>query len=165
MVGPVTEKLRIRCALTLRAFYPNEREEYALNVKVSAGIAEGAVQNVTTVSGGGAATNVTTRDTLQISSAPDRFGFAHASAWFSQADGEFDTQAGTHPYGFTFNFDLNEQSDVPAGGELRNLTFNLPPGIIGDAQAIERCTRERFNEEGCQGGAQIGTDTAGLGGQ
>lgn len=151
------------CALTLPKFPPNRREEFALNVKISAGAAEGAVQNLTTISGGGAARSVSTRDTLQISSAPDKFGFAHASAWFSEADGEFDTQAGTHPYAFTFNFDLNEQSNLPAGGELRNLTLNLPPGIIGDPQAVEQCTRERFNSDRCQGGSQIGTDEVGLG--
>jgi hypothetical protein len=153
------------CALTLPAFFPSQRREYALNVKVSASIVEGAVQNLVTISGGGAARSVSTRDTLQISSAPEKFGYAHAGAWFSEADGEFDTQAGTHPYGFTFSFDLNEQSgNVPAGGELRNLTLSLPPGFIGNPQAVERCTRERFNTERCQGGAQVGTDTAGLGG-
>ncbi len=152
------------CALTLPAFSPNQLKEYVLNVKVSASVAEGLVQNLTRISGGGAAESVTTRDTLQISSQPEHFGFAHASAWFSAANGEFDAQAGTHPYGFTFNFDLNAQSYGPAGGELRNLTLNLPPGFIGDPQAVERCTRERFNAERCQGGAQVGTDTADLGG-
>jgi hypothetical protein len=152
------------CTLELPGFLPEHRVEYALDVNVSASIGEGTVQNVATISGGGAAADVTTQSTLQISSAPAKFGFAHARAWFSEANGEFDTQSGSHPYAFTFSFDLNEQNDVPVGGELRDLTFNLPPGIVGDPQAIERCTRERFNAERCQGGAQIGTDATGLGG-
>ncbi len=152
------------CALTLSTFSPNQIEEYGLKVNVSAGVAEGPVQNLTRISGGGAAESVSTRDTLQISSEAETFGFADASAWFSAANGAFDTQAGSHPYGFTVNFDLNNTEERrPAGGELRNLTLNLPPGFIGDPQAVERCSRERFNGERCQAGAQVGTDTADLG--
>jgi hypothetical protein len=155
------------CAMTLPQFITNQRDEYPLKVNVSGGVTEGPVQNLTTISGGGAAKSVATRDTLQISSAPTKFGFAHASAWFSTANGEFDTQAGTHPYAFTFNFDLNETVNqegtwFPAEAELRDLTLNLPPGIIGDAQAVERCPRERFNAERCETGSQIGTDSAEL---
>ena len=151
------------CAVVLPAFFANQRREYELNVNVSSRATEGAGQTVTTIAGGGARSSVSTRDTLQIGSAPDKFGLGHVSAWFSESDGEFDTRAGTHPYGFTFNFNLNEQVGLPAGGELRDLTLNLPPGIVGDPQAVERCGRERFNAEICQGGAQIGTDTAELG--
>ncbi|HEY3946064.1 MAG TPA: hypothetical protein VGL78_12625 [Solirubrobacteraceae bacterium] len=152
------------CVMELPEFYPGRRAEYSLSVHVSAGTAEGAVQNVAAVSGGGASTGVTTSDTLQISSAPIKFGFAHARAWFSNAEGGFDTQAGTHPYAFTFDFDLNMEHGSPASGEIRNLTFNLPPGVIGNPTVVARCTREEFNEEICPAGSQVGVDDTGLGG-
>ena len=151
------------CTLALPELYAGQRKEIALPVRVSAGASEGAAQNVVTISGGGAATAVSTSDMLQIGSGPESFGFAHARAWFSLADGEFATQAGTHPYAFTFSFDLNEEKYKPADGEMRNLTLNLPPGIIGDPNAIPRCTREQFNEEECPGGTQIGVDDTTLG--
>jgi hypothetical protein len=145
-------------------FKPGDREEVALTVNVSAGLAEGAVTNIARVSGGGAPTSVSTPDTLQISSAPAKFGFAHTDAWFSNADGSFDTQAGTHPYAFTFNFDLNSNANAePVEGELRNLTFNLPPGIVGDPNAVAQCKREEFDKEHCPAASQIGIDYVGLG--
>ncbi|MGA7704018.1 MAG: hypothetical protein WB998_03875 [Solirubrobacteraceae bacterium] len=146
------------CTLALPELYAGQREEIALPVRVAAGASEGVAQNLVTISGGGAATATSTSDTLRIGSGPVSFGFAHSWAWFSRADGEFDTQAGTHPYAFTFSFDLNEEKFKPANGEMRNLTFNLPPGIIGDPNSVPRCTREQFNEEKCPGGTQIGVD-------
>jgi hypothetical protein len=152
------------CSRELPVFAPGHREEYLLSVNLSAGLAEAPVTNTATVSGGGAP-SVSTPDTLQISSAPVKFGFAHADAWFSNADGTFDTQAGSHPYAFTFSFDLNTNAKSgPAEGEARNLTFNLPAGVVGDPNAVTQCTREEFDEEVCPTGSQIGLDYGGLGG-
>jgi hypothetical protein len=138
--------------------------QYILAIEVSSDVAEAAVTNTATVSGGGAAT-VSTPDRLQISSAPAKFGFAQADGWFSSANGEFDTQAGSHPYAFTYSFDLDSSAEaLPVEGEARNITFNLPPGIIGNPTAATECKREELNEEFCPTGSQIGIDDAGLGG-
>ncbi len=150
------------CTLVLPELHAGQRTEIALPVRVTAGASEGAAQNVVAISGGGAAAATSTSDTLRIGSGPVSFGFAHSRAWFSRADGEFDTQAGTHPYAFTVSFDLNEEKFKPAKGEMRNLISNLPPGIIGDPNAVPRCNREQFNEEKCPGGTQIGVDDATL---
>jgi hypothetical protein len=152
------------CTLELPRLGSGVVEEFVLKVHVASTATEGTVTNGATVSGGGAP-SVSTSAQLTISSASLKFGFAHADAWFSNADGTFDTQAGSHPFAFTFNFSLNTNAEaVPAEGEARNLTFNLPPGVIGNPTAITECTHEEFDEEICPTGSQIGNDVAGLGG-
>ena len=151
------------CALSIPQFYPGMRTEYLLKVSVPTTESEASVANTATVSGGQAA-SVSTSDRLDLSSLPAEFGFAHANAWFSSEDGSFDTQAGSHPLAFTFSFDMNSSANAkPAEGEARNITFKLPPGVIGDPTAVEQCTREAFDEEACPTGSQIGIDYAGLG--
>jgi hypothetical protein len=153
------------CSLEMPAFFPGRREEFLLKVHVPVSLAEGSVTNTATVVGGGAPA-VTTPDQLQISSSPAKFGFAQADGWFSSASGGFDTQAGSHPYAFTFNFSLNSDAlAIPVEGEARNVTFNLPPGVVGNPTVVTRCTVEGFDEESCPTGAQIGIDWAGLGGK
>lgn len=153
------------CSLGLPAFTAGHVQEFLLSVNVSPGLAEGAATNTASVSGGGALSGVSTSDTLRISSAPVKFGFGHADAWFSNADGTFDTRAGTHPYAFTFNFDMNTNAKSgPVEGEARNIAVNLPPGVVGNPNAVTQCTREQFDEEICPTGSQIGVDYAGLGG-
>ncbi len=147
------------CSMSLPEFGAGDVHEFLLKVNVSAGAPEGPVTNTAGISGGG------TPATLQISTKPIRFGFGHADAWFSNADGTIDTQAGTHPYAFTFNYDVNtDANSQPVEGEIRNLTFNLPTGFVGDPNAVPQCTRELFDEEDCPPETQVGVDFAGLGG-
>jgi hypothetical protein len=151
------------CVRSIAQFYPGLRTELLLKVKISPNASEASVTNTATVSGGGAA-SVSNSDQLHISSLPAKFGFAHGDAWFSSEDGLFDTQAGSHPFAFTFSFDLNSDADAtPVEGEARNITFKLPRGVIGDPTAVAQCTREEFDEEACSTGSQIGIDYAGLG--
>jgi hypothetical protein len=63
------------------------------------------------------------------------------------------TQAGSHPYAMTVGFELNNNGReglelLPEGGALRDLSVDLPPGLIVDPAAVtERCT-ERELEAG-----------------
>src|ERR1700761_3425581 len=67
--------------------------------------------------------------------------FAHAE----ERDGTADTQAGSHPYDFTFGFKLNEESSGhSAGGELRGFNVDLPPGLIGNPTVLPTCSRQSF---------------------
>jgi hypothetical protein len=153
------------CTLELPRLGSGVMKEFALAVDVASNAAEGPVTNVASASGGGAP-SVSTSARLTISSAPAKFGFASADGWFSNAEGTFDTQAGSHPFAFTFNFHLNANaSAVPVEGEMRNITFNLPPGVVGNPTAVTECTREEFEEEVCPVGSQIGNNVAGLGGE
>ena len=140
--------------------------ELGLEVHVNPGAAEGKVANEVSVAGGGAPGPASTSNLLTVSPKRADFGFAGADAWFTNADGTFATQAGSHPYEVTFNFDLNaESSNAPADKEeARNFTVNLPPGLIGDPTAVPRCTRLQFETEDCPASSQIGVAPTGLGG-
>jgi hypothetical protein len=117
----------------------------------------GTVANRVTVAGGGAPSTASTADQITISPTPAGFGVAAWDAWFSNADGTIDTQAGSHPYAATFNFGLNDAPRVAngrlknTGGDVRNIEVALPPGIVGDPTAVPQCTRSEF--DGGQGGA------------
>ena len=140
------------------------REEFLLNVHVGAGLPEGEITNRVSVSGGGALVGASESNQFMVSSMSAGFGFTKADAWFSNADGTLDTQAGSHPFAFTFSFDLNAGSTaIPEGGELRDMTVNLPPGLVGNTTAVQRCTREQFDDEKCPTGSQIGVAPTGLG--
>jgi hypothetical protein len=76
--------------------------------------------------------------------------FTSLSAGGFNADGSPATQAGGHPYelktAFTFNtvFDTRINDDVPTAA-LRNSTFDLPAGVLGNPTATPQCTQENFN--------------------
>ena len=138
------------------------QEEFPLEVHVGPGVPEGEVTNTVSVTGGGALNEASQSNQFTVSSAPAGFGFARENAWYSNADGTIDTQAGSHPFAFTFNFDLNAKADSAMEGEVRNVTVNLPPGLIGNPTAVPRCTREEFDDSNCPSGTQIGIAPTGL---
>jgi hypothetical protein len=122
------------------------------------------VCNRVTVAGGGAASPASTSSPVTVSSSPaSSFGFQDSDGWFSSADGAVDTQAGSHPYGFTYSFDLNTFYDAQgelnvADGEPRNFAIDLPPGFIGNPTAVPECTRQQFDLEECSPSTQVGID-------
>ncbi len=98
---------------------------------------------------------------------PRGFGFAS----FEASTG--DTQAGSHPPSVTVTFELDKEvidkgllteTYTPVGGEARNVEVNLPPGMIGNANAVPQCTRSQFTAEECPGDTRIGTNSVDLGG-
>jgi hypothetical protein len=62
------------------------------------------------------------------------------------ADGTVDTQASSHPYSFVVHFQLrtNSETGQSEGGEMRDTIVNLPPGFIGNPNALPRCARQNF---------------------
>ncbi len=141
-----------------------EQEQFLLPVTVGASLKEGKVTNDVTVSGGGAAGTASIAAEFAVSSDPAGFGIADARAWASNANGTIDTQAGSHPFALTFAFNMNSNAQHTPEGEVRNLDVNLPPGLVGNATAVPRCTRAQFDEEKCPTGSQIGVAPTDLGG-
>jgi hypothetical protein len=141
--------------------------ELALTVSVKPGASEGESPNRVSVAGGGAPNPASASSVLTISSTQASFGFAHADAWFSNADGTLDMLAGSHPYAVTFAFDLNaEANNQPAASEeARDIEVRLPPGLIGNSTTVPRCTRQLFDEEACSASTQIGEVQTGLSSQ
>lgn len=53
-----------------------------------------------------------------------------------EAGGSADTQAGSHPHTLTVEAVLDQDADDTSEGAVRNLTFELPPGLILDPRAV-----------------------------
>ncbi|HXB66170.1 MAG TPA: hypothetical protein VNV42_14970 [Solirubrobacteraceae bacterium] len=156
----------------LPAVPPGEQEWLAIAVEVSAG-ASGSGVNEITVTGGGAQQPTDVTEPIEFSSTSPSGGFARMDSWFSNEDGTIDTQAGGHPYSLTASFYLNNfvssSFDFETGGdqpteEMRNITFSLPRGLVGNPTAAPACTRAELNSEKCPADSQIGIDRSVQGG-
>jgi hypothetical protein len=137
-----------------------------ISVEATTGVS-GTLTNAVAISGGGASGPASTSSPIVIGPAQvSAFGLQSADGWFSDAEGKTDTQASSHPFDFTFSFNLNtfvnEHGGLnPAGGEARDIAVNLPPGFIGNPTAIPQCTRQQFDFEECSPSTQVGIDQAG----
>jgi hypothetical protein len=94
---------------------------------------------------------------------PNQFGFE--SSQFSLST----TQAGAHPdvvLGFRVNTDPSTP-EAPNGthtpyAEMKNLSVELPPGLLGNPNAVSQCTMLQFESyttktgDGCSLGSQVG---------
>jgi uncharacterized repeat protein (TIGR01451 family) len=141
-------------------------ERIGIAVEVAPGTS-GSLPNLVTVVGGGASAATSVADPLTVSASQPGFGFSGFDVWFSNADGTPDTQAGSHPYEATFALGLNElrngvQGTRDAGGEVRNLEVDLPPGLFGDPNVAPRCTHAQLDGGECPVQSQIGLDAVGV---
>ena len=76
-------------------------------------------------------------------------------------NGTPDTQAGSHPFQLTTTLALNQTVDPekpPAA--VRDLHFNLPPGLIGNPTVFPQCTEQQFGTRGPGGVNECPPDTA-----
>ncbi|HXR31313.1 MAG TPA: hypothetical protein VN752_09255, partial [Solirubrobacterales bacterium] len=109
------------------------------------------------------------------------FGFLAGAAGFAAAarkdGGGPETRAGAHPYQLDFTIGLNqggEFEDQPGiafpDGDIRELAIEMPPGLIVNSSALEKCTAVQFGTprgspfedpslsgESCPDRAQVGT--------
>jgi hypothetical protein len=140
---------------------PYERLELIINVHVKADTPT-KVSNEVTVSGGGAvpASSSLTRE-LSVNGAPTTFGVEEYALTPETATFEPDAQAGSHPFQFTTVFDLNAilapdihkkpvENEPSAPSLPRNLSFRLPPGlvgnpnVVGNSDAVQQCSDLAF---------------------
>jgi hypothetical protein len=86
------------------------------------------------------------------------FGFHDFSITAKNEDGTTDFQAGSHPYEWTISWTMNQDAKGKPEGVLRDLIADLPPGLVGNPQALPRCSGEQF--EGfvphCPSDTQVG---------
>jgi hypothetical protein len=116
---------------------PYEDLELRILVK-DEGLAPGA-QNTAQIKGGSAAT-ATLKRSIPIGAAP-AFGPEEFAMVPEEEGGGVDVQAGSHPYQLTTTFDLNQTGDPLKPPALaRNLHFNLPPGLVGNATLLPQCS-------------------------
>jgi hypothetical protein len=90
---------------------------------------------------GGRAGIVTHKRLLNTASSSIPFGAEDFTMVPEEEGGDVDTQAGAHPYQLTTEFSLNQTSDPLKSPALpRNLKFNLPAGLIGNATLLPQCS-------------------------
>ena len=114
--------------------------------------AAGTLVNQVKVEGGGAAT-VTAEAENEASTEDAKAGFEEFEAQLTGPDGLPVTGADSHPYQYTTSFAVNTITEAPGSGQpvvaaegnLREIEVTLPPGLVGNPTAIERCTAQQFN--------------------
>jgi hypothetical protein len=122
---------------------------------------EGAVsggENEVSVLGGGAP-SASFKRPVTISSAPVPFGVEDYEMALEEAGGSPTVQAGAHPFQLTTSITLNQNADlnplveppkfkpeVTVPALAKDLSFKLPPGLIGNPTAIPQCTTAQFFE-------------------
>ncbi len=79
--------------------------------------------------------------------------------------------AGARPYELVNNFVVNQTptpeelfngGHIGPAGNVKDVTFEMPPGIIANAASFPRCTQEAFHGFNCPTTDQIGVATIGL---
>jgi hypothetical protein len=130
-------------------------ERLGIQVKVAPGPARKET-NLVTVTGGGAVSSAGASDPVVVNPSLPGFGFSGFNGWASNANGTVDTQAGSHPYELTINFNMNDYEHNP--NNQRNLDVSVPPGLVGNPTAIPQCPRKLFDENNCPSKDQIGVD-------
>ncbi len=74
------------------------------------------------------------------------FGIEDFSGSIINQAGSPDTQAGSHPYEVTittdFNNEVNPEDTVYPDGNVKNITVNLPVGLVGDPTGIGQCPQQ-----------------------
>jgi hypothetical protein len=124
---------------------PFENLEMVITVKAEPELAPGAEERAE-VSGGGAGSEVLRRS-LDGGAAAPGFGGEEFSQRPEAEGGATETAAGSHPFQLTTTFNLNQTADPARPAVLpKNLSFNLPPGLVGDATHLPQCTERQFTQ-------------------
>jgi hypothetical protein len=142
--------------VTIAPIAPYEYFEMRIRVKDAAAAAGTPLQ--TEVSGGGAE-SITHTEPLPIGPGAPPFGAEQYELRPEAEGGALDPRAGAHPYQLTATFNLNQNADERTAAEReagqheiyarppatpRNLHFRLPPGQLGNATVMPKCSAADF---------------------
>jgi hypothetical protein len=129
------------------------------------------LKNSATVAGGGAP-SASVSETTPLDAAPVPFGLSFFDVESVWENGEADTQAGSHPYELTtslgFNVNARELPLIQNSNEgspladfsAKTIEVALPPGLIGNPNAVPRCNQQAFLEReklNCPLDTEVGT--------
>ncbi len=86
------------------------------------------------------------------------FGFKELSADSVNKGGFTSLLAGSHPFEFEVNLEMNQDSEGIPEGTLRDLIVDLPPGLVGNPRAVPPCPADVLEGQDprCPGDSQIG---------
>jgi hypothetical protein len=141
------------------SLHPYAQMEVRIAVEVLAGATSGEI-NLVSISGGGARSS-SIRRPIVVSQEDTPFGVEDYELSNEEEGGDPATQAGSHPFQQTTTLALNQTADgsppelggpvrgnpVPFAGPVelvKNLRIKWPSGLIGNPQAVPRCTMAQF---------------------
>lgn len=130
--------------------YPSEEVLLVVKVEVPP-TAAGPLANQVSAEGG--ASPAFTESVNKASHEEAGTGFQYFSAGPTDADGNAASGADSHPFAYTTSFALNTELTPPgstfayrpAGGDPKDIEVALPPGMLGNPTAVERCSAQQFN--------------------
>jgi hypothetical protein len=98
---------------------------------------------------------------IGTASASAAFGISSLAVATANQDGSPDIQAGSHPFAATTEIDFNLNPDGSPDGFVKDLNVNLPPGLVGDPNAVAQCTRAQFEDDSnnCPANSMVGIVT------
>jgi hypothetical protein len=99
------------------------------------------------------------------------FGFDAVDGQITDASGNAYTQAGGHPAAVTVHLELNHHLDtdpldifvdfgvghVPDGGTMKDVFTTLPPGLVGNPTAVQKCTSAQLAGGGIANDFSLGS--------
>ncbi len=157
--GTLDERVRMSCTLkSLTCSYAGEvipfgQVEVRIDVVAEAAASPSETIGMT-VSGGQVSSAALSRP-LPVGPAQG-FGLEEYEMLPEEEGGLPATQAGSHPFQLTTTLTLDQRSDPASLGEtpkaepsqlVKDINVKLPPGLIGNPQALPRCPLDRFLED------------------
>jgi len=175
---PARKQIACRTIATTQPLAPYTELKIVIPVELEAGAASGELNTVGVSggepAGGGPELPAPPAESrpITVGGEPTPFGVERYELAPEEENGESDVRAGSHPFQLTTTLDLNETLAPLGEGQAvlnpaapalaRNLNFELPPGLLGDPQAIPQCSDVDFSSIGannvnaCPADAAIG---------
>jgi hypothetical protein len=159
------QRIEVRCktASTTQPVAAFTQLRVVIPVEAQPGAVSGE-QNTVTISGGESPSGealparASVERAITIGEQATPFGLERYELTPEEEDGSVDLQAGSHPFQLTTTLDLNEALSPEGEGQAllepsapalaRNLNFELPPGLLGDPQAVAQCSDADFSSIG-----------------
>ena len=161
----LTSPQQVSC-IVKAAVTPFEQLEVRIGVVVQAGAKEcepsepqACESSQVTIAGGGAPGLHVSRP-VTINQTPTPFGVEDYELTNEETGGKLDTQAGSHPFQLTTTFSLNQIAgklrvgeaaqpvyETEPAAQAKDLSFRLPPGLIGNPHPFPQCTLAQFNAQ------------------
>ena len=124
----------------------NPYEQISVGIKVRVEEPAGTVASLSeqaSVEGGGAPP-VERSFSLNVNGQPATFGVADYELTPFNEDGTPANQAGSHPFQLTTTLALNQTAERYPVALPKDLSFQLPPGLVGNPNAATQCTMTDF---------------------
>jgi hypothetical protein len=123
---------------------PFEYLEMVLRVKNEGAVAADAQSHAEVSGGGGPARALDSP--LPTDASPVGFGAEQFQLRPEEEGGALASRAGSHPFQLTTTFALNQTASLDRPPAIaRELDFRLPPGLVGNAVALPKCTELQFS--------------------